>query len=137
MRLSKRQRGMLVERVTRSVTEFHARHALTLAGPLHKHCLLWAFFTIVELRKLKIRAILQAGTAYWPICTPETDDGVSPTEFGFGFTAPEPPEYLWVEPDQLPTGARYWADRHAIDIANSYLQSMIIGEPLVIRLTQE
>lgn len=185
MRLSKLERDSLVERATKAVTDYHGKHIMKITGPLHKHCLLWAFFTVVELRKLRIPAQLQAGTAYWPISTPETDDGVSPTQYGYDFdihrampfisdsllpemhvwaavaekpqeiidltapffkkraiedwgykyTAPDPPPYLWCSPDNLPTGARYWANRQAIEIANSFLHSIITNTPLVCNFT--
>ena len=54
--------------------------------PISYFCHWWAFFTVKYMRAHGLdKAQLQAGSAYWPILTKETDDGVSPTRFGYEF----------------------------------------------------
>lgn len=46
-------------------------------------CLYSGYFAVRELRKRGLNAQIQAGSAQWPLITPEMDDGVRPTHFGY------------------------------------------------------
>lgn len=46
-------------------------------------CLVWALGAVLELRKRGETAIIQAGTASWPLIEPADDDGVRPTHFSY------------------------------------------------------
>lgn len=66
---------------------------------LHHACGYWAAGVVLELHKMGIRAIIQAGTMQWPVVDVADDDGVGHTHFS----------YMW-EPDHPLTRARIAAN---------------------------
>lgn len=53
------------------------------------HCLVLAGAVIATASKHGLRLVLQAGSAYWPRVTDETDDGVEANRFGYEWTPNE------------------------------------------------
>lgn len=85
MRLSLAEQQTLVSEVRREMKAYHAKNLSD--KPIERFCLFWAFFTLKALHKRGLKtAQIQAGTAYWPIVSEETDDGVSANQFGYQFT---------------------------------------------------
>lgn len=66
------------------------------------HCLLMAGATILAAQKHGLRLCLQAGTAYWPRVTAETDDGVEPNRFGYEWEPGSPATKLRLAMGLLP-----------------------------------
>jgi hypothetical protein len=94
-------------------------------------CLYWADETVKYLTRQGIRAIIQAGTASWPMIDPEQDDGVSPTNFSYifeGVSAQEaegllrgrlPEMHVWAAiPDRneiIDLTTRYWPEQALVN----------------------
>lgn len=73
-------------------------HVPADAACLYLH---WALCSLAQ--GAGLRFLLQAGTAYWPRVTPETDDGVSSNVFGYEWEGIEAPRVqLAIAADVLP-----------------------------------
>lgn len=86
MRLALEQRNAVVATVRRKMQNWYDGQPRRNLHPIGYYCHWWAFHTMMVMREAGLKgAQLQAGTAYWPIQTKETDDGVWPTRFGYEF----------------------------------------------------
>jgi hypothetical protein len=56
-------------------------------GPIGRYCILWAGITVDVLAEHGVRAVMQAGDAYWPVVDPEQDDGSMNTHYGYQYTS--------------------------------------------------
>jgi hypothetical protein len=75
----------------------------TLVGmPESGRCLFWAMYGTETLRSYGIRAILQAGSAFWPRLRPDQDDGISNTHFGYQWSPDDPISIAQIERNMLP-----------------------------------
>lgn len=81
------ERERIFESVQAGIETFRGEDA-----PASAHCFYRAVLTVRELYARGERAILQAGTAEWAIRTPDQDDGMSPTHFGYVWS---PDEFDW------------------------------------------
>ena len=57
-------------------------------------CLVYAAAILGIAQRQGLRLVLQAGSAFWPRMTPEQDDGVSPTHFGYEWDPPNVARHL-------------------------------------------
>lgn len=51
----------------------------------HRMCLFWAYETYKILKICGLNALIQAGSASWPMVSKELDDGISSTHFSYKF----------------------------------------------------
>lgn len=78
-----------VATVRRRMKKFHQSYRTVKQEAIFALCVWWAHFTVEALNERGVRAVLQAGTSYWPRLRPEQDDGVSDNAFGYQFTPGE------------------------------------------------
>lgn len=74
------------------------------AGEIPKQgaCLFWTMHGIEVLRERGIRAILQAGSAFWPRIRADQDDGRCNTHFGYKWSPAEPASMAAIAEGRLP-----------------------------------
>lgn len=72
------------------VAEIRSEMEQRRSDNIHKTCPNWAAATIRHLNKVGIKAMLQAGTAWWPRMRPEQDDGVSPNIYAYVWDGSSP-----------------------------------------------
>jgi hypothetical protein len=81
--MNTRDRLKIVNKIRRRMEEWFA-HQRTVSR-IGQHCLWWAYFTCQVLNEQGFRAVLQAGTCYWPRLLAEQDDGLESTHTQFGY----------------------------------------------------
>jgi hypothetical protein len=75
----------VIKSARRRMERFHRQHQGD-GQNIEAMCLWWAHFTVGALADIGVRALIQAGSAYWPRIPPEMDDGVTDNVFGYEFT---------------------------------------------------
>lgn len=108
---------------------YFERKLSRLTGPIERHCLFWAFFAVEALRGAGLPAQLQAGTAYWPIQDPETDDGVSPNRYGceFEWSAGRKRAVQGMLPEMHCWAGVAGEDPHIVDLTPRFFKSRAIA----------
>lgn len=103
-----------------------ARHIAATRFPeiedFSTHCLIMAGCVITAAKVHSVRLVLQAGSAYWPRTTPETDDGVEPNRFGY--------EFEWNETSQARLSSGVLPEMHvwAADPVKMEIVDMTAGD---------
>ncbi len=84
--IPKAKRAAVVEEIRSRFRSYYPKM------PPEKACLYWALITTQVLNQHCGRALIQAGSAFWPRMTEAQDDGVSPLNFGYQWdgTLPRP-----------------------------------------------
>lgn len=62
--------------------------------PERARCLFWTLHGIDVIREHGTRAIVQAGSAFFPLCRPDQDDGTMNTHFGYQWSPNELPSLI-------------------------------------------
>jgi len=99
--------------------------------PPSGRCLYYAVATIQAIKAAGLRAILQAGTAMWPMIRPEQDDGVRMTHFSYVWSPDEPKSREAVANGKMPE-MHVWAAIPALHEIVDFSTGFWPGQALVL-----
>lgn len=102
-----------------------------------------------EWNKTTYNKIIQGGFPeihVWAAIVSTPPSIIDPVSFNFKlhclrngrkWNAPDPPDYLWVEPGEWPKGVTYKADKQAIEYVHAVLHSVATGSPVAIKVLRK
>lgn len=78
------------ETIVREAKALALKRFPEIEGATQGHCLIFNAALCAVANKRGVRLVLQAGTAFWPRVTPETDDGEEANRFGYEWSPDAP-----------------------------------------------